>query len=59
VARLNSAIDRSLAKPEVRDRLVGLSMVPVGGPPAAFKAFLEQDQVRWSALIKAADIKVE
>jgi len=59
VARLNSAIDRSLAKPEVRDRLVGLSMVPVGGPPAAFKSFLEQDQVRWSALIKAADIKVE
>ena len=59
VARLNSAIDRSLAKPEVRDRLVGLSMVPVGGPPSAFKAFLEQDQVRWSALIKAADIKIE
>jgi tripartite-type tricarboxylate transporter receptor subunit TctC len=59
VARLNSAIDRSLAKPEVRDRLVGMSMVPVGGPPAAFKSFLEQDQVRWSALIKAADIKVE
>ena len=42
-----------------RDRLVGLSMVPVGGPPSAFKSFLEQDQVRWSALIKAADIKVE
>lgn len=59
VARLNSAIDRSLAKPEIRDRLVGMSMVPVGGPPAAFKSFLEQDQVRWSALIKAADIKVE
>ncbi len=59
VARLNGAIDRSLAKPEVRDKLVGMSMVPVGGPPAAFKAFMEQDSVRWTALIKAADIKAE
>ncbi|MFO1190804.1 MAG: tripartite tricarboxylate transporter substrate binding protein [Rhodoferax sp.] len=59
VARLNSAIDRSLNKPEVREKLVGMSMVPVGGPPQAFKTFLEQDQQRWSALIKAADIKPE
>ena len=59
VTRLNAAIDRALAKPEVRERLVGLGMVPVGGPPSAFKTFLEQDSVRWTALIKAADIKAE
>ena len=59
VARLNAVIDQSLAKPEVREKLVGLSMVPVGGPPSAFKSFLEQDSVRWTALIKAADIKGE
>lgn len=57
VARLNAAIDKSLSKPDVRERLVGLGMVPVGGPPSAFKSFLEQDSVRWTALIKAADIK--
>ena len=59
VARLNTAIDQSLARPEVRERLVGLGMVPVGGPASAFKTFLEQDSVRWTALIKAADIKAE
>ena len=59
VTRLNAAIDRALAKPEVREKLVGMGMVPVGGPPSAFKSFLEQDSVRWSALIKAADIKGE
>lgn len=59
VARLNSVIDKSLAKPDVRERLVGLGMVPVGGPPSVFKTFLEQDSVRWTALIKAADIKGE
>jgi tripartite-type tricarboxylate transporter receptor subunit TctC len=59
VARLNSVIDQSLAKPDVRKRLVGLGMVPVGGPPSVFKTFLEQDSARWTALIKAADIKGE
>jgi tripartite-type tricarboxylate transporter receptor subunit TctC len=59
VTRLNTAIDRALAKPELRERLVGLGMVPVGGTPLAFKQFLEQDSARWSALIKAADIKAE
>ena len=43
----------------VREKLLGLSMVPVGGPPSAFKSFLEQDSVRWTALIKTAGIKGE
>ena len=59
VARLNSVIDKSLAKPDVRERLVGMGMVPVGGAPSVFKTFLEQDAARWTALIKAADIKGE
>ncbi len=59
VTRLNSAIDKSLARPEVRERLVGLGMLPVGGLPSVFKTFLEQDSVRWTALIKTADIKGE
>ena len=59
VTQLNAAIDRALKKPEVRDRLIGLGMVPVGGPPTVFKNFLERDSVRWTALIKAADIREE
>jgi tripartite-type tricarboxylate transporter receptor subunit TctC len=59
VARLNAAIDHSLSKPEVHERLVGMGMVPVGGSPSAFKSFLEQDSARWTALIKAANIKAE
>jgi tripartite-type tricarboxylate transporter receptor subunit TctC len=59
VARLNAAIDHSLSKPEIHERLVGMGMVPVGGSPSAFKSFLEQDSARWTALIKAANIKAE
>jgi tripartite-type tricarboxylate transporter receptor subunit TctC len=59
VAKLNAAIDQSLAKPEIRERLLKMGMVPVGGPPSDFKTFLEQDTTRWAKLIKAADIRVE
>ncbi len=45
--------------PRVRERPVGLGMVPVCGPPSVFKTFLDQESARWTALIKAADIKSE
>ncbi len=59
VTQLGNAFDRALKKPEVRERLVKLGLVPIGGTPAVFRNFLEQDSSRWTALIKAADIKAE
>ena len=59
VTQLGNAFDRALKKPEVRERLVKLGIVPTGGTPAVFRNFLEQDSGRWTALIKAADIKAE
>jgi tripartite-type tricarboxylate transporter receptor subunit TctC len=59
VTRLNEAIEKSLAKPEIKERLKGLGAIPVGGSPAKFKAFLEKDVERWSRVIKAAGIKAE
>lgn len=59
VTQLGNAFDRALKKPEVRERLVKLGIVPTGGTPAVFRNFLEQDSSRWTALIKAADIKAE
>jgi tripartite-type tricarboxylate transporter receptor subunit TctC len=57
VARVNDAIQKSIAKPEIKDRINGLGAIPTGGPPEAFRTFLEQDLVRWTRLIKAAGIK--
>lgn len=59
VARLNEAIEKSLAKPETKDRLKGLGAIPVGGSPEKFKAFLEKDVERWSRVIKVAGIKIK
>jgi tripartite-type tricarboxylate transporter receptor subunit TctC len=59
VARLNQAIEKSLARPETRARMASMDVVPVGGPPEAFKRFLVSDLERWGTLIKAAGIKGE
>lgn len=59
VARLNQAIDKSLARAETRERMAAMGVIPVGGPPEVFKSFLVTDLVRWSQLIKAAGIKGE
>jgi len=59
IARLNQAIDRSLAHAETREKITRMGIVPVGGSSESFRSFLIGDSARWSALIKAADIKAE
>jgi tripartite-type tricarboxylate transporter receptor subunit TctC len=59
VARLNQAIEKSLARPETRDRIAGMGVIPVGGPPEVFRNFLVKDLDRWSQLIKTAGIKAD
>ena len=59
VNRLNEEINKSLARPESRERLRVLGAVTVGGSPADFSAFLQKDWERWSRVIKAAGVKAE
>jgi len=59
INRLNEEINKSLARPESRERLRVLGAVTVGGSPADFAAFLQKDWDRWSRVIKAAGVKAE
>jgi tripartite-type tricarboxylate transporter receptor subunit TctC len=59
VNRLNEEINKSLTRPESRERLRVLGAVTVGGSPADFAAFLQKDWDRWSRVIKAAGVKAE
>jgi len=43
----------------VRKRFDGLSAQPVGSDPDAMARFMRQETVRWGAVIKAADVKLE
>ncbi len=59
VARLNDAMLKALAKPEVRTRMENLGAFIVGDSPAEFAAYLRRDYTRWEEVIKAAGVKGE
>lgn len=59
VSRLNDAMVKALAKPEVKAQLEKLGAVIVGDSPQEFTIYLKRDYERWADLIKAAHIKAE
>jgi len=56
IAALNAAVSKSLASPEVRERLVALATIPVGNTPAYFGDFLHGEVAKWARVIRAAHV---
>jgi len=56
---LNSAAQKSLAMPEVRERLMALASPPMGGTPDEFGRYMKREVDKWARVIRAADIKAE
>lgn len=59
VARLEAACREILADPEIRERLRVLATDAVGSSAADFAARITADIARWTAVAKAADLKIE
>lgn len=59
VARLNADIVAALKSPEVAERLVAQGADIAGTSPQEFARFLDAEHARWSAAVKAANVKVE
>jgi tripartite-type tricarboxylate transporter receptor subunit TctC len=59
INKLYSAMNKALAKAEVRAQLEKLGAVVVGDTPEQFQAFLKRDYERWESVVKAAAIKVD
>ena len=56
IAALNAAVSKSLASPEVRERLVALATIPVGNTPAYFGDFLHGEVAKWARVIRVAHV---
>jgi tripartite-type tricarboxylate transporter receptor subunit TctC len=54
---LNAAVVKAFADPEVRDKLLALASLPVGGTPAAFGERLRAETEKWALVIRTAKIK--
>ncbi len=59
IARLNSEIERILALPEMKARLIADGADPAGGPPEKFAAFMRADIDKWAKVIKAANVTAD
>ena len=59
VARLNGEINKALAAPDVRERLLGAGIEPAGGTPQQFGDFIRSEMVKWGNVAKAAGIQPE
>jgi len=59
VARLQAAVARVLALPDVRASYVDTGFVPVGDTPEAFAAFIRAEHARWGKLIVDAGVRAE
>jgi len=59
VQRINSAIAKVLAQPEVKDRIVGLGFDIIASTPEQFTAQIKVEVAKWTKVVKDAGIKVE
>ncbi|MEQ1776275.1 MAG: tripartite tricarboxylate transporter substrate binding protein, partial [Burkholderiales bacterium] len=59
LARLNREINNVIARPDVREKFLGVGMELVGGTPAHFDQVIKDDIERMSKVIKAARIRAE
>jgi tripartite-type tricarboxylate transporter receptor subunit TctC len=59
INKLNAELRRSLALPDVKDKLAEQGIYAETSTPAEFTKLIADDQKRWAAVIKAASIKPE
>ncbi|AOB31123.1 LacI family transcriptional regulator [Bordetella sp. H567] len=59
VAKLNEALNKALADNDVQTRLSELGAVTTPGSAADFGKFVQEETVKWSRVIKAANIKAD
>jgi tripartite-type tricarboxylate transporter receptor subunit TctC len=59
VRKLNEHVNKILAMPDVRERLVSIGLSPLGGSPEEMQARMQQDSGKWGAIIRAAKVSVE
>jgi tripartite-type tricarboxylate transporter receptor subunit TctC len=59
VGRLNAELNKIIAAPAMRDRMIGLGYEPVGGPPEKFNEFIRAELAKWAPVVKAANVRVD
>jgi tripartite-type tricarboxylate transporter receptor subunit TctC len=59
VMLLNKQINEAITLPEVKERLIGVGLDPIGGTPEDFATVMRTEGERWAKVIKAAGLKAK
>ena len=59
VAALNASLNKALARPETRQKLLDFGFEPAGGSPAQLAEFARAERKKWGPLIQAAGIRAD
>ncbi|MGA7994625.1 MAG: hypothetical protein WCA28_06900, partial [Bradyrhizobium sp.] len=56
--QLSAAVAASLAKPDVREKLLAIGLIPVGSTPEGLSKELAEDIALWQPIVKATGYKI-
>jgi tripartite-type tricarboxylate transporter receptor subunit TctC len=59
INRVNADVVKVLQMPDVRERLLGMALDPVGDTPEQFGAYMKSETAKWARVIKEAGITAE
>jgi tripartite-type tricarboxylate transporter receptor subunit TctC len=59
VSRINTDIEKSLAQPELRERLAALAFDPVGGLQESVARYVKAEIAKWATIVKETGAKAE
>lgn len=57
--RLNAELNKAIVAPDMKEKLAGNGIEPLGGTPEQFAAFIRSESLRFGKVIKEAGIKPE
>jgi tripartite-type tricarboxylate transporter receptor subunit TctC len=56
-ARLNAAINEVTARPEVRGRFASTDFTPTSGSPGQVARLFDEENERWTPIVRAMDMQ--
>jgi tripartite-type tricarboxylate transporter receptor subunit TctC len=58
IKRLNTALNKILANPDMRARMLKMGYEPVGGSPGIFSQHIEAETIKWGPVIKKSGLQI-
>jgi tripartite-type tricarboxylate transporter receptor subunit TctC len=57
LAKFNAEINRIIALPDIKERMLTLGAIPAGGTPREFSAFVKSEMDRWGKVALVVGLK--